>query len=36
MDIMLKNILNLIDSNYQKDEDFENEFGISRSPDIFL
>lgn len=31
MDVMLKNILGLIDSNYQKDEDFEKEFGISRS-----
>lgn len=31
MDIMLKNILNLIDSNYQKDEDFEKEFGIAKS-----
>ncbi len=31
MDIMLKNILDLIDANYQKDEDFEKEFGIAKS-----
>ena len=31
MDILLKNILELIDKNYQKDEDFERSFGIAKS-----
>lgn len=31
MDTLLKNMLWLIDSNYQKDEDFEKEFGIAKT-----
>jgi hypothetical protein len=31
MDILLKNMLYLIDSKYQKDEDFEKEFGIAKT-----